>query len=211
MIARLGLCSSYSLLYGVRRSRELIDKVKVLGTDVVCIADRDNLYGLPAYLEKAKEAGLRPVIGVCLTIENHGTVYCFVQSREGYSRLCEILTVRNRDKKNYNPLALLRENSSGLILASADTQVLEALAGRVKRLYGAITPDTIGAAGITRRLHIPLAFLDTSLFLEQEDYKTHRVLRAIGLNKTVGSLKPEDIAAEGSHVLQDSEALHRRL
>jgi hypothetical protein len=46
---RLGLCSSYSLLYGVRRPGELIDKVKTLGTDVVCIADRDNLYGLPAY------------------------------------------------------------------------------------------------------------------------------------------------------------------
>jgi DNA polymerase-3 subunit alpha/error-prone DNA polymerase len=144
---RLGLCSSYSLLYGVRRPGELIENVKALGTDVVCIADRDNLYGLPADLEKAKEAGLRPVIGVCLTIDNYGAAYCFVQSREGYSRICELLTIKNRDRKNYNPLALLRENSSGLIRASADAPVLEALAGRVKRLYGAVTPDTIGAAG----------------------------------------------------------------
>jgi DNA polymerase-3 subunit alpha/error-prone DNA polymerase len=129
---RLGLCSAYSLLYGVKRPGELIENVKALGTEVVCIADRDNLYGLPACLEKAKEAGLRPVIGVCLTIDNYGTVYCFVQDRQGYSRICELLTIRNRDKKNYNLLALLRENSSGLILASADNRVLEELAGRVR-------------------------------------------------------------------------------
>jgi DNA polymerase-3 subunit alpha/error-prone DNA polymerase len=155
--------------------------------------------------------GLRPVIGVCLTTDKCGTVYCFVQNRQGYSRLCKILTVRNRDKKNYNSLALLRDNSSGLLLASADNLVLEALAGCVNRLYGAITPDTIGAAGISRKLHIPLAFLDTSLFLEKDDYKTHRLLRAVGLNKTIGSLKPEDTVAEGSHVIQDGETLHKRL
>jgi DNA polymerase-3 subunit alpha/error-prone DNA polymerase len=208
---RLGLCSAYSLLYGVKRPGELINNVKALGTEVVCIADRDNMYGLPSFLENAKEAGLRSVIGVCLTIENDGTVYCFVENRQGYSRLCEMLTVRNRDRKHYNPLLLLRENSSGLILASADVPALETLAEQVKRLYGAITPDTFGAAGTSRRLNVPLAFLDTSLFTEKDDYKTHRLLRAIGLTKTVGSLKPEDVVAEGSHVIQDGKALNKRL
>jgi DNA polymerase-3 subunit alpha/error-prone DNA polymerase len=56
-IPRLGLCSSYSLLYGVRRSGELIDKAKALGTEVVCIADRDNLYGLPVYLVSVHKVG----------------------------------------------------------------------------------------------------------------------------------------------------------
>jgi DNA polymerase-3 subunit alpha/error-prone DNA polymerase len=210
-VIRLGLCSAYSLLYGPRRPGELIDAAKALGTEAVCIADRDNLYGLPVFLEKAKEAGLRPIIGVCLTIEPDGALYCFVQSRQGYSRLCEILTVRNRDRKNYNPLALLRENAAGLILASADSPILEALAGRVKRLYGAITPGSIKAVSMSRRLGLPLAFLDTSLFLEKNDYQTHRVLRAIGLNKTVGSLRPEDTIAEGSSVMQDGAALNRLL
>jgi DNA polymerase-3 subunit alpha/error-prone DNA polymerase len=208
---RLGLCSAYSLLYGPRRPGELVNAAKALGTEVVCVADRDNLYGLPVFLEKAKEAGLRPVIGVCLTIEPEGALYCFVQSRQGYSRLCELLTIRNRDRKNYEPLALLRENAAGLILASADSHVLEALAGRVKRLYGAITPDAIKAASASRKLNLPLAFLDTSLFLEKDDYQTHRVLRAIGLNKTVGSLRPEDTVAEGSRIMQEGTALHRLL
>jgi DNA polymerase-3 subunit alpha/error-prone DNA polymerase len=208
---RLGLCSAYSLLYGPRRPGELIDAAKALGTATVCIADRDNLYGLPVFLEKAKEAGLRPLIGVCLTIEPDGALYCFVQNRQGYSRLCEILTVRNRDRKNYDPLALLRENAKGLILASADSPILEALAGRVKRLYGAITPGSIKAVSASRKLGLPLTFLDTSLFLEKDDYPTHRVLRAIGLNKTVGSLRPEDTVAEGSSVMQDGAALNRLL
>jgi DNA polymerase-3 subunit alpha/error-prone DNA polymerase len=208
---RLGLCSAYSLLYGPRRPGELIGAAKALGTEMVCVADRDNLYGLPVFLEKAKEAGLRPIIGVCLTVEPDGALYCFVQNRQGYSRLCEILTIRNRDWKNYNPLALLRENAAGLILASADSMVLEALAGHIRHLYGAITPGAIKAASVSRKLSLPLAFLDTSLFLEKDDWQTHRVLRAIGLNKTVGSLRLEDTVVEGSHIMEDGAALNKLL
>jgi DNA polymerase-3 subunit alpha/error-prone DNA polymerase len=206
----------------VHKPEKLIEKAKALGTDTICIADRDNLYGLPVIFEKAKEAGLRSIIGVCLTAPHerredgaggnaNGDIYCFVQNRAGYSRLCEILTSRNWDTKNYNPLILLRENSAGLILASADAGLLRELAGKVPRLYAALSYDSIGALGPSRQLAIPTAFLDTSLFLEKSDYQTHRVLRAIGLGKTVGNLEPGDAVEKDSHILQTKDELERRL
>lgn len=208
---RLGLGSAYSLLYGVRQPGELIDRAKALGTEVISITDRDNLYGIHTILEKAKATNLRTIIGVCLTVENKGLVYCFVKTRQGYSRLCEILTLRNRDKDNYRPLALLREDAAGLIVASTDENILQDLAGQVPALYAAITPDSIAAVRVARQLGISLAFLDSSLFLDKTDYEVHRVLRAIDLGKTIGSLSPEDTVKKDSHVLMTGVELERRL
>ncbi|MFP3041623.1 DNA polymerase III subunit alpha [Treponema primitia] len=208
---RLGLGSAYSLLYGVRQPGELIERAKALGTKVISITDRDNLYGLHTILEKAKEAGLRPVIGAVLAERCLAPIWCFAKDRRGYSRLCEILTARVSDKGGYRPLDLLREDAAGLILASADGSVLQELAGRVPALYGAITPDSLGAVSLSRKLGLPLAFLDISLFLDKGDYQVHRVLRAIGLGKTIGSLSPEDTVTKDSHVLLSEAELERRL
>ncbi|MDR1308021.1 MAG: PHP domain-containing protein, partial [Treponema sp.] len=221
MLARLGLTSAYSFLYGVRKPRELAAVVRSLGAETLCIADRDNLYGVHTFIETAKEQGLRPVIGTALTVPHESgkekaALYCFVQNRTGFSRLCEILTLRNRDKKNYDPVALLREHSAGLSIASGDEEVLGALAGKVTgpgvpRLYGAVTPSSFRAVSASRKHNLPLAFLDDSLFLEKEDYRVHRALRAIALNKTVGNLQEGDAVEEGTGLLLPDGELDRRL
>jgi len=212
MQTRLGLISAYSLLYGVHKPEKLLDRAVLYGIKTVSICDINNLCGVHSFLETAKEKGIRPIIGTALTNGKNTTtaVYCFVENRDGFGRLCEILTIRNKDKDHFDPLPYLRENAGGLILASAGITALEYLSGRVKRLYAAITPNDIGAAGHGRRLNLPLAFLDDSLFLGPEDFSVHRVLRAIGLLKTVGNLSPGD-TAEPERILRSSKELHRRL
>jgi DNA polymerase-3 subunit alpha/error-prone DNA polymerase len=89
---------------------------------IIAICDRDSLYGVHTALETAKEGGMRPVIGTILTkviSKEKGEIYCFVRNRAGFGRLCEILTIRNRDSKNYDQPALFREQSEGLIPASS--------------------------------------------------------------------------------------------
>jgi DNA polymerase-3 subunit alpha/error-prone DNA polymerase len=210
MEARLGLCSAYSLLYGVHPPGKLVERAASLGAGTAAICDLNNLYGVHTFLEAAKEKGLRPIIGAALArgTETGAAVYCFVENRAGFGRLCEILTLRNNDKSHFDPLPLLAENAGGLVLASFNGEVLERLAGRVKRLYGAIAPGATGAAG--RRRGLPLCFLDNSLFLEKEDWAVHRVLRAIGLLKTLGNLGPGDTAEPG-RMMRTGEDLRRAL
>ena len=210
MYIRLGLVSAYSLLYGVHKPEALLDRAQSFGTKIVSICDLNNLYGVHRFIEAAKERGIRPVIGAALAGNGEKIIFCFVMNRAGFGRLCELLTLRNKDAGHFNPLPLLRENSEGLVLASDDEGVLEFLNGRVKHLFGAITPTDCRALHFCRRLNIPLAFLDNSVFLGQEDYQVHRVLRAIGLLKTVGNLKDGD-SAEPERVLRSSPELHRRL
>jgi len=198
MDVRLGLISAYSFLYGVHKPDTLLDRASSLGIKTVSICDLNNLYGVHSFLENAKERNIRPIIGAALTVEQKPTphyIHCFVENRAGFSRLCEILSVRNKDTKNFNPISLLRDNCAGLTLASANQNVLKELAGNVKNLYCAITPDDLSGLGSHKSLNLPLAFLDNSAFLDSSDYPVHHVLRAIGLNKTVGNLCPSDTIA----------------
>jgi len=211
MKIRLGLCSAYSLLFGVHKPEELLDKAASFGVKTASICDLNNLYGVHSFLEEAKERGIKPIIGAALAkIDAKKPVYCFTENRAGFGRLCEILTERNKDKECFDPLPLLSENSGGLVLASSDEAALSNLAGRVKRLYAAITPGDVGAASFSRKINIPLAFIDDSLFLESEDFAVHKVLRAIALLKTIGNLTKADTAEKG-RVLRPVKELNRLL
>jgi DNA polymerase-3 subunit alpha/error-prone DNA polymerase len=218
MNIRLGLVSAYSLLYGTRKHGEILDRAVSYGVKTAAICDLNNLYGVHTFIEEAKERKIKPIIGAALTnkkekiINNkeEEVVYCFVENRTGFGRLCEILTIRNKDKEKFNPLPLLCEQSAGLVLASSDEKVLESLSGKVKRLYAAVTPTDTRAVHIVKKLNIPLAFIDNSVFLEQEDYAVHRVLRAIALLKTVGNLVAGDTAKQ-ERVLRNSKEIRRKL
>ncbi|MCL2442418.1 MAG: DNA polymerase III subunit alpha [Treponema sp.] len=226
MNIRLGLVSAYSFLYGVHKPETLLEKAASFGVKTISICDINNLYGLHSFIEAAKEKNIRPIIGVTLTQEpkphsslntSHSTlntphstlntIYCFVANRSGFGRLNEILSIRNKDTKNFDPIPLLRENSYGLVLASANRYLLSELAGSVEHLYRAITPDDLSVLGSNKELNLPLAFLDTSLFLEKDDYPVHKVLRAIGLNKTIGNLSLSDTVANGKGLFKSGAEL----
>ena len=219
MIPVIGLCSAYSLLYGVHKPEKLLDSAASFGVKTVSICDIDNLYGVHSFLEAANERNLRPLIGASLSVKAssislssflfpHYLIYCYVENRTGFRRLCEILSLRNKDKEHFNPIPLLCEQSSGLVLASPDDFVLQELAGKVKHLYAAISPTNIRALSSSRGLSIPLAFIDNALFLETADYPVHRALRAIALLKTTGNLEPDDLA-EKERILRSPNEYHR--
>jgi len=212
MHIRLGLISGYSFLYGVLKPTELLDKAVSFGVKTLSICDLNNLYGVHTFLEQAKEREIKPIIGVALTTGKSTctTVYCFVENRQGFSRICELLTLRNTDSEKFNPIPLLCEQSGGLVLASSDDKALDSLCGRVKRLYAAVTPSDMKAVNSSRRLNIPLAFLDNAVFLESDDFAVHKVLRAISLLKTIGNLGAGDTAAQ-ERVFRNSKDIHRKL
>jgi len=212
MQVRLGLVSAYSFLYGVHKPEKLLDKAVSYGIKTISICDLNNLYGVHNFIEAAKERNIQPIIGSALTIGENTkpAVYCFVENKQGFGYLCELLTLRNKDKENFDPIPYLCKQSSGLVLASTDENVLTRLSGHVKRLYAAITPTEIIAVSFSKKLNLPLAFLDNSVLLDIEDSPIHRVLCAIRLLKTIGNLEKND-TAEKERILKSSKELHRCL
>jgi DNA polymerase-3 subunit alpha/error-prone DNA polymerase len=207
--ARLGLRSAYSLLYGVRRPEELVERAASYGASAVSVTDTDNLYGVHAVMEAAAERGLRALVGAELTTKD-GSVFAFVRNRAGFSRLCALLTGKKREAA-FDLVSELRGDARGLALASASTGILASLAGRVPELYGALSPFSIAALRPAASLGLPLLAVDDAAFLEGDDEAVHAVLRAIALGKTVGSLEEGDRAKRGSSRFLPPESVERSL
>ncbi len=62
--AHLHLHSEFSLLDGGNRVDRLINRVKELGMSAVALTDHGNLHGAVSFYNKAKDAGIKPIMGI---------------------------------------------------------------------------------------------------------------------------------------------------
>ncbi|WP_304222641.1 DNA polymerase III subunit alpha [Gracilinema caldarium] len=205
MNIRLGIQTSYSLLYGPHNPETLVAQAASYGTQALAIIDRNSLYGLHEFLEACKERHIQPIIGCELT-SSAGSVIVLAMNKEGFSRLCELLTAQGpyRSKGREIPFSVLGPlivnaaasqdigSQPDLSLVSSESVWLEYLMGKVPRLYGACGPGSLSAIRWARSHQIPLLAIQKAAFLSAEDYDIHRVLRAIGTNKTLGTLDSGD-------------------
>ena len=60
----LHLHSEYSLLDGAIRIGPMIERIKQLGMDAVALTDHGNLHGSIEFYTKARDAGVRPILGM---------------------------------------------------------------------------------------------------------------------------------------------------
>ena len=65
----LHLHTNFSLLDGASHTEDMVARARELGMPALAITDHDGLYGaIPCY-KRARELGIRPVIGVEVTME----------------------------------------------------------------------------------------------------------------------------------------------
>ena len=127
--------SHYSLLDGMAKIGELVKRAKELGMPALAITDHGVMYGAIEFYEKAKEAGIKPIIGaeVYLTKDhkdrgsggkgekpNH--LVLLAKNEEGYRNLLKIVSIAHLEGFYYKPRVdkdILRRCSGGLIALSA--------------------------------------------------------------------------------------------
>lgn len=128
----LHLHSHYSLLEGASSIDELLVRAAAQGHRALALTDHEAMYGSMEFARSAKEAGLRPITGLELTVaEADGTrhhVTLLAESREGYAHLCRLssrafglfeATQEARETRRLDPVVMvehLREHAAGLIL-----------------------------------------------------------------------------------------------
>jgi DNA polymerase-3 subunit alpha len=136
--------SHYSLLDGLPKIDELLDYVKELGMDSVALTDHGVLYGAVEFYKKAKQRGIKPIIGceVYTAFERMNQkrpnvddkkyhLILLVKNEEGYKNLVQLVTKAHLEGFYYKPRVddkLLAKHSKGLIALSG------CLAGRIPRL-----------------------------------------------------------------------------
>ena len=96
--AHLHLHTEYSLADSTVRIAALMERCSADGMPAVALTDRNNLFAVVKFYRKALAAGIKPIIGVDLRIENDDeldrpyTLILLCQDNDGYRNLSQLIT-----------------------------------------------------------------------------------------------------------------------
>ena len=210
--------SQYSLLDGTMPPGEIAKVASELEMRSVALTDTCNLYGAVAFYKACKKAGVRPILGAELFVQEEGTAYedprreeggfqliALVEDPTGYANLCELVTRAIFDGMFYKPridLELLQRHHEGLIF----------LTGGRKGAFGRslIAGDTAAAEQRLERL----AFLGPErLYLELQDHGLPgQELINDGVRRLAASSAFQTVATNAVHYRKPTDsALHEVL
>lgn len=148
--------TEYSLLDGAIRLKPLMKRVKALGMDSVAITDHGSMYGIVEFYEKAKEEGIKPIIGCEFYVaresrrdrianEKNFHMVLLARDREGYENLCYLASIAWLEGHYYKPRIdkeVLASHAGGLTCLTACLQ------GEIPQLIGAGRMDDADKAAL---------------------------------------------------------------
>src|SRR4051812_757822 len=85
-------CSAFSFLRGGSFPEHIAEAGAQLGLPAVALLDRNGVYGAQRFAVKARECGVRPIVGCELTMEDGSILPVLVKTETGYANLCSLLT-----------------------------------------------------------------------------------------------------------------------
>ncbi|MFO7712077.1 MAG: PHP domain-containing protein, partial [Dehalococcoidia bacterium] len=128
--AELHCHSNFSLLDGASHPEDLVSKAADLGMPALALTDHDGVYGAIRFYKACLKAGIRPIIGAEMTLQDGGHLTLLARNNEGYSNLCRLITGAQLEQEHRgahpqpprgNPvlkLEVLARHSAGLICLS---------------------------------------------------------------------------------------------
>jgi DNA polymerase-3 subunit alpha len=133
MFSHLHVHTEFSLLDGLARVTDLMQRARELGQEAIALTDHGNLYAAVDFYKEARAQDVKPVIGVEAYVapgsrlsreakdkrSHHLTLLC--RNATGYRNLLTLVTKANLEGYYYKPRMdreLLREHNEGLIALS---------------------------------------------------------------------------------------------
>lgn len=125
----------YSLLDGLQKVPEMLDRVKDMGMEAVAITDHGTMSGVIEFYKQAQSRGIKPVIGMETYVAPRGYtdkegkqdaspyhLILLAMNNQGYENLMRLSTKAHLEGFYYKPRIdrqLLEQHSDGLIALSA--------------------------------------------------------------------------------------------
>jgi DNA polymerase-3 subunit alpha len=127
--------TQYSLLDGAIRINDLLQRVAEFDMQAVTVTDHGTMFGAVEFFEKAKAAGIKPIIGCEIYVAPNSRfdktpldnkelshLILLAKNAEGYRNLCKLATAAQLEGFYYKPRIdkkILKECNRGLIGLSA--------------------------------------------------------------------------------------------
>ncbi len=90
--AHLHVHSHYSLLSALPKIPELVAAAKAQGCEALALTDRGNLYGAIEFYKECTKAGIKPIIGIDIPLDDSSRLVLLAESAEGYKNLLALVT-----------------------------------------------------------------------------------------------------------------------
>mgnify|MGYP001569185295 CR=1 FL=1 len=127
--------SDYSLLDGLSKIPNMVQRAKDLGMKAIALTDHGYMYGVIKFYKECKEAGIKPIIGCEVYVAKRGLadkeagvdkeynhLILLAKNNIGYKNLMRIVTEANLEGFYYKPrtdIELLTRYSEGIICLTA--------------------------------------------------------------------------------------------
>ena len=186
--------SSYSFLDGASLPEELAVQAAELGYPALALTDHDGVYGSLEFAHAAKHFGVRPITGAEVTLADRSHVTLLVETQQGYSNLCRLLTAahahtRPPGKESQPPAdpaldqQLLEELNEGLVCLSGCAR------------HGLAVRNPNAAARLARAFGRDRFFVELQRPYERGDARRNAALRDLAESLGVPTLVTGDVHA----------------
>ena len=92
--------SAFSFLDGASAPEELAARAAELGHEALALTDHDGLCGSLAFAHAARDAGVRPITGAELTLDDGSHLTLLAESARGYANLCRLITIAHAETRS---------------------------------------------------------------------------------------------------------------
>jgi error-prone DNA polymerase len=92
VFAHLHVHSNFSFLDGGSTVAALIRRAQALGMTALALTDHHGLYGAVRFVQAARAAGIRPIVGAEMTLVTGEHLVLLARDREGFRSLCRLVT-----------------------------------------------------------------------------------------------------------------------
>ncbi|MDB9822559.1 PHP domain-containing protein [Deltaproteobacteria bacterium] len=193
--------SHYSKGWGIGSIEALCLSARELGMESLALTDTNGLYGLIFFLQAARETGIQPIVGSELTTDGRRAVL-LVRNREGYANLCRIISDL-KCHQDFDLITGLRERRKGLIIFSDDFGLLKALKrDSMEDLFVEMSPgyNMHKCLAFSRSSGIPPLATNRVYMVREEQFRLHRILRAVDMNSKLSRLGRDDTCREHNYL-----------
>lgn len=78
--------SAYSLGEGTAKPQALVSRARQLNMQALALTDRGNFYGLVPFYLHAQKAGIKPVVGMVVDLDDGSSLTLLARNMDGYVR-----------------------------------------------------------------------------------------------------------------------------
>ncbi|QRA41364.1 DNA polymerase III subunit alpha [Chryseobacterium cucumeris] len=193
--------SFHSLRYGTLSIEELVQQAFVSGCTELVLTDINTVTGIYDFKKECERVGIKPIAGVEVRKEGKLLYIAVAKEFSGIGEVNRIITQHNCDGKELSETAPEFKNVFVVYPMSnipGSLKENECIGVRIEELNFLIRPEY-------QKLIPRMVVLHPVTFSTGEEYKLHKILRAIDHNTLLSKLTKRDICRESEYFIPEKE------